>query len=161
MHVGTLIWELCAQTPRQQSPSVVQGLDGSRQLPGPRSHRPVVSSHTFEQQPAPASAAQASAVGRQLVVVIAHRPVAHLPEQHSLSASQLALAVLQIGPPHCPPVHASAQQSPGSVQGAPLAWQNCVHASDPRGPGSHRPLQQVFRLSHWAPGGAQVPGGRQ
>jgi hypothetical protein len=130
-------------------------------LPGPRSQRSVNSSHTFEQQPAPPSAAHASAVGRQLVVVMMHRPMAHLPEQQSVSPLQLWSAVWQIGPPHWPPLHASEQQSAGSLQDAPFAWQNSEHERDPRSPGSQRPLQHVLRSSHEAPGGEHVPGGRQ
>jgi hypothetical protein len=64
--------------------------------------------------------------------------------------------------PHTPLLHASEQHCCASSQGEPFAAQNRPHSSEPRGPpGSHRPLQHDERLWHSAPGGEQVPGGRQ
>jgi len=83
-------------------------------------------------------------------------------EQHWLSTMQGPPAVTQSGPPHIPPLHPSEQQSPGSSQRVPFAWQYGEQERAPERPaGSQRPLQQLPRVVHAMPGAAQAVDGRQ
>jgi len=147
--------------PRQQSTSAVQGLDVSRQLPGPRSQRPIATSHTLEQHAPEASAPQPSPLGRQGVGGNAQRPPLHHPEQQLPSSAHALPTTLHSEPPHWPPLQASAQQSCASSHEEPSGLQNGPQEREPRGVGSHRSLQHSVLLAHRAPGAAQVPDGRQ
>ena len=148
--------------PRQQSLSKLQGLDDSRQPPGPRSQRPVRASQKPEQQAIPPSAPQPSPVGRQAAGVGTHWLPTQRAEQHWLSAMQGPPAVTQRDPPHMPWLHPSEQHSLGSSQRVPSAWQYCEHARAPDRPaGSQRPLQQLPRMLQAMPGAEHAPEGRQ
>lgn len=154
---------LLMQSPRQQSPFRVHGVDGSRQAPCPRSHRPVFVLHAPEQHGGPPSASHPSPLGRQAAVVGAHPPgPPHRPEQHVASEEQGVPSAAQIGPPHVPPLQPIEQQSLASRQREPSAMQYCAHSRAPvRVFGSQRSLQQSVRVLHGAPGAAHVPGPRQ
>ena len=83
-------------------------------------------------------------------------------EQQSLSVMQALPAVAHRGPPHIPPLHASEQQSPGSMHRVPSAWQYCEHMRVPaRPPGSQRPLQQLLRVLQAMPGAEHALEGKQ
>jgi len=116
---------LAVHMPRQQSPSTTQGVPGSRQAPGPRSHRFVVALHTPEQQLAPASTPEQPSPDALHVVLESsvQDPLSQDDEQHSSSIMQLVPATLQVAPPHVPPWQSSAQQSWCASQRAPSAAQ--------------------------------------
>jgi hypothetical protein len=149
------------QVPPQQSWFVVHGLDVSRQVPGPRSQRPVGVSQTPEQQYMPVSLPQASPEGRHASGGMAQVPLSHQSEQQPLSSVQLPPMMAQIDPPHWPPLHASEQQSCASSQAEPSSAQKVPHDRLPRASGSHRSLQHEERSSQGAPGAEHVPDGRQ
>jgi hypothetical protein len=149
-------------SPRQQSALTMQGADGSRHPPGPRSQRPIPASalQTPEQQLAPLE--QASPVGKQPLEGDAHVCWKHLPEQQSESLLQCALAGLHCEPPQMPPLQASEQQENDSVHWAPSRLQKLLHKNCPRRPcGSQRELQHSVRVEHGTPGPSHVPDGRQ
>lgn len=163
VHTG-IPCESATQMPRQQSESMTQGLDVSRQLTPPTSQRPVAPLHTVEQHPPPpppASVLHASPLGKHACAAAAQRPESHRPEQQPESSTHGPPTTLQMAPPHWPALQPSEQQSCASSHCAPLLSQNAPHEVPPCGPGAQRPLQHDAPYSHAAPGGEHVPEGRQ
>jgi hypothetical protein len=108
----------------QQSESMMQGLDASRQAPEPRSHRPVRSQESPPAQHGlpPPSTLQPSPVGRHTDDAGAHvPPPSQRAEQHWLLTMHDPPAVTHSGPPHVPPLHPSEQHSLGSSHWVPFA----------------------------------------
>ena len=163
VHTG-IPCESAMHLPRQQSESVTQGLDVSRQppgpTPGPTSQR-LVGSHTPEQHSKPASPLHDSPLGRHASEVAMQRPPSHRPEQQPLSSTHVPSTTLQMAPPHWPPLQASEQQSCASSHGAPSLSQNAPHESSLCGPCTQRWVQHDVPYSQGAPGGEHVPEGRQ
>jgi hypothetical protein len=162
---------------RQHSLAMLQGTEGSRQLPGPRSQRCVVGSQTPEQhglaeppgpiigptpKPAPASVPQASPVGRHAVGSAAQRPPSQRFEQHPLSRSQAPPTTAQSAPPQTPLLQARLQQSDACSQASWSASQYAPQTTAPLRPrGSQRPLQHVLRDVQGVPGASHALSGRQ
>ncbi len=55
----------------------------------------------------------------------AHRPFAHVPEQHCAAPEQLCPSVAHAAAPHLPPEHDRSQHSAFAVQLSPAGLQNC------------------------------------
>jgi hypothetical protein len=115
-----------------------------------------------EQQAIPLSSLQPSPVGRHTAGAATQRFSTQRAEQQSLSIMQAAPAVAHSGPPHIPPLHPSEQQSLGSMQRVPSAWQYCEQVRVPARPvGSHRTLQQLPRMLQATPGAEHAFEGKQ
>lgn len=121
------VFDAGSQTPAQQSLFCVQAALGPRQVLAPKPQRGGSTdlSQAFEQQPEPGPESQVSPVGRQSLLVrsIWHCPPWQMFEQQSALAVQVSLSVLQILPPHTPPLQAREQQSSAFAHAAPSAVQ--------------------------------------
>jgi hypothetical protein len=111
--------------PLQHVSFAPHGASRGRHGPGPKPHRPDAMSQAPQHGGTVTDWLQSSPAARQSVAASRHRPSddSHWPEQHSPSVVHGSPSMVQIAPPHVPPLHASEQQSEGTVHAVPSTRQ--------------------------------------